>query len=174
MSLFRIIGDTTTTLTAAQIADTLGVKPLGREAADGLSNYFKALAGGVRSASVVVLAGSVKATGLVTFTGAPVANETVTIANVVFTAKASGATGNQFNIGGSITLTAAALAAAVNASSNLAGIVTATSAVGVVTLTAVAPGVIGNGLALSETLTNSTVTAFASGSDGTSYTISLA
>src|SRR6266550_3338005 len=32
-----------------------------------------------------------------TFTGDPVANDTVTVNGVVFTAKASGATGNQYN-----------------------------------------------------------------------------
>lgn len=38
-----------------------------------------------------------KATMVITFTGIPAADEAITIAGVTFTAKASGATGNQFN-----------------------------------------------------------------------------
>ncbi len=128
-------------------------------------NYLQGLPS-VYGAILVASTNAVQAAGLVTFTGAPTAAETVTIANVVFTARASGATGNEFNIGGSITLTAAALAAAINASTNLAGIVTATSNVGVVTITSVLSGKGGNGLALSESMSNTTVTAFANGAEG--------
>ncbi len=52
------------------------------------------------------------------------------------------------------------------------GKVTALAVGAVVTITAVVPGLVGNGLALSAgTLSNVTAAAFASGSDGTSYTL---
>lgn len=138
-----------------------------------ISSYFAAIAGGPFAGSCVVTTGAVQATGLITVTSTgPTNGETITIANTVFTAETSGATGNQFNINASATVVAANIAAAVNASADMAGIVTATSALGVVTLTAVAPGNIGNGLALAESATNTTVTAFASGDDGTVVTVS--
>jgi hypothetical protein len=62
------------------------------------------------------LTGARVATGAINFTGQPVANDTFTINGVVFTAKASGAAGNQFNIGASLTLSIDALAAVLNAS----------------------------------------------------------
>lgn len=125
-----------------------------------------------RGINVVITTSSVYATGTVTFTGAPSAAETMLIANVTFTARASGATGNEFNIGGSVSVTAANLAAAINASSNLAGIVTATSALGVVTITSIVPGPIGNGIQLSESLSNTTFSAFASGAESNRTTVS--
>lgn len=120
-----------------------------------------------------VSTGAIQAAGSITFTGAPVAAETLSIANVTFTARASGATGNEFNIGGTVTITATNLAAAVNASSDLSGLVSATSLAGVVTLTAVQPGKTGNGLQLSESMTNTTSSAFASGSDGTQVAVNF-
>jgi hypothetical protein len=62
------------------------------------------------------LTGSRQATGAINFTGQPTANDTFTINGVVFTAKASGAAGNQFNIGGSLSASIDALAAVLNAS----------------------------------------------------------
>lgn len=56
-----------------------------------------ALAAGKHQATV--LGGERKATGSVAFAGQPTANDTITINGVVFTAKASGAAGNEFNIG---------------------------------------------------------------------------
>lgn len=144
-----------------------------RKGAIGLSNYIKGASGGIYRANIQANVGAVKATGLVTFTGAPTADDTVDIAGVTFTAKASGAAGNEFNIGGSVTITAANLAAAINASTDLASLVTATSAVGVVTLTAYVAGKIGNGLELVDALANATVTAFAGGLDGTENTLEL-
>lgn len=130
-------------------------------------NYLQGLPS-TYGAIVVASTNAVQAAGLVTFTGAPTAADTVTIANVVFTARASGATGNEFNIGGTVTITATNLAAAINASANLTNKVTATSLAGVVTVTATLAGLMGNGLGLSESMDNTTVTAFASGAEGTS------
>jgi hypothetical protein len=53
--------------------------------------------------------------------GQPLNNETVAICGVTFTAKTSGATGNQFNIGGSKSATMDNLAAAINASTTTVG-----------------------------------------------------
>lgn len=102
-----------------------------------------------------------------TFTGAPSAAETITVNGVAFTARASGATGNEFNIGSTVTTTAANLAAAINASTT-AGIintVSASSALGVVTFTSVVPGPVGKNIPISEALSNFTLadTTFSTG-----------
>lgn len=139
-----------------------------------LAEYFKGLAGGADQSDIVVNVGAVHATGLITMTDVPTADDTVSIANVTFTAKASGATGNEFNIGTGEEDTADNLAAAINASSDLADIVTAVSdGAGVVTLTVHIPGKMGNGVELSESMDNTTVTAFANGAEGTETIIEL-
>jgi phage tail sheath gpL-like len=61
---------------------------------------------------------------------------------------ASGATGNQYNVGGSDAVTADNLAAALNANTTLDGMIVATSGSGVVTLTALLPGELGNAVTL--------------------------
>lgn len=133
-------------------------------------NYLERIVASVTPASLGISSASqanvslVKAAGLVTFTDAPAPDETLSICNVTFTAKASGATGNQFNIGGDVTATALALKNAINSSANLSGKVTADSALGVVTITCVVPGVQGNSFELSENMANTAVTAFAGGS----------
>lgn len=81
-------------------------------------------------------------------------NETCVVAGVTFTAKTSGATGNQFNISATPTTQAANMVAAFNASASLTGIVTAANVAGVVTITAAAKGKVGNGIAISSALTN--------------------
>lgn len=172
MSLLRVLIDTDGTTNATLVDQLRMVATDPKASIIRLAQYLEGITQGVPNASLKVATNPVQATGVVTFTGDPSADETVTIANVVFTAKASGATGNQFNIGANVTAHAANLAAAINASANLAGKVTATSLLGVVTLTAVVPGVSGNGLALSESMSNTTVTAFASGSDGVETTLS--
>ncbi len=80
-----------------------------------------------------------------------IATDAFSINGVTFTCVASGATGNQFNIGGTDVLTAASAAAAINASVTalVAGYVTATSAAGltttgVVTVTSSFYGLAGN------------------------------
>lgn len=88
-----------------------------------------------------------------TFTLATViATDEVVINGVTFACVASGATGNQFNVGGSDTITAANLAAAINASVTalVAGVVTATSAAAVVTVSAVETGLTGNAITISS------------------------
>ena len=74
----------------------------------------KMLAAGVVNARTVY--GSRKASGSISFAGQPSAGHTVTVNGVVFTARASDATGNEFNIGGDLAATMTNLATALNAS----------------------------------------------------------
>lgn len=99
---------------------------------------------GINQAKIYIGVDSVVATGTVTLSS-HVATNTVTVNGVVFTAVASGATGNQYNVG-TDTVTAANLAAAINASvtAKIQGYVTATSSGAVVTISAIRPGVLGN------------------------------
>ena len=126
-----------------------------------LENFCMGLMGGSRNAKLDIQVNggdAVAATGTITITHANVSNnDTVTIGGVTFTAKTSGATGDQFNIGADATADAAALVVAINASSNTANKFTATSALGVVTITSAIKGVIGNCIGLST----SDATAFA-------------
>jgi phage tail sheath gpL-like len=110
-----------------------------------LVDGMKAITSGMRQAKVVLGVNAAKASGTVTLSS-HVATDTVTINGVAFTCVASGATGNQYNVGASDTDTATALAAAINASATalIDGYVTASSALGVVTITADDPGKQGN------------------------------
>lgn len=92
---------------------------------------------------------AVLATGTITVAGADGGTYTATINGVAITA--TGTNGNN-------TTTAASIAAAINASSNalVRNIVTATSAAGVVTISAVIPGVVGNCITLAASGTNAT------------------
>ena len=137
-------------------------------------NYFNGINGGIYRATMQFAVGAVQATATMTSTGSATNGETFSLANVTFTAETSGATGNQFNISSNVTTQAANIAAAINGSSNLAGICTATSALGVVTITAVYAGPAGNGLQFSESMTNVTSTAFANGALGDTLTVTKA
>lgn len=64
-----------------------------------------------------------------------VATDTITIGGVVFTAIASGATGNQFNIGADTTITATNLTSVLNANATISALYTATSSTNIITLT---------------------------------------
>lgn len=110
-----------------------------------LIKYFRGLMGGAKSARVYIGETAVQASGTVTL-ATHLATHTVTVNGVVFTCMASGATGNQYNVGASDTLTAVELAAAINASATalVSGYVTATSAAAVVTVSSVIPGVSAN------------------------------
>lgn len=115
------------------------------------------------------------ASGTLTFTGAPANNETFAINGVTITAKTSGAVAanGEFNIGADATANATAVAALINGTPDAADVntsyptygnaplagtgVTATSAAGVVTFHAIAPGTAGNSITLTESLSNATV-----------------
>lgn len=145
-----------------------------------LRNYFGALSGGVRKAQVRVDVAAVKATGTVTFSGIGAANDTVLVNGTTFTAVASGATGNQWNVGASATLSAAALAAAINASATalVTDNVVAEAASGVITFTAKNPGTIGNCITIAEGVDGSSHMAVSAarltgGTNGTQKTYAL-
>jgi phage tail sheath gpL-like len=99
-------------------------------------------------ATVIDNGDAVTASGTLTLTGAGAASDTILINGVTLTAVASGAVNNQWNVGGTATLSAAAIASAINASSTalVSGQVIATSALGVVTIKALASGVTGNAI----------------------------
>lgn len=105
-----------------------------------------------------------------TFTGDPSAGETVTVNGVVFTARASGAVANEYNItAGSVTANAAALAASINASitAGIINTVGATSALGVVTFYSIVPGSVGLNIPITEATSNFTVAAATFSTGGT-------
>jgi phage tail sheath gpL-like len=120
--------------------------------------YLRTCMGGSKSAKFVVGVNAASASGTFTLVSV-IATDAVKINGVTFTCVASGATGDQFNVGADDTATAVALAAAINASVTalVSGYVTATSALGVVTVTAAQPGLLGNAVTI-ESL-DATITA---------------
>ena len=94
------------------------------------------------------------ASGTITFTSNPTAMDTITVNGVAITFVASGATGNQVNIGVNANATAAALQAFLAASGNaLLTVATYTVATNVVTITYNAPGPTGNTFTLTKSST---------------------
>lgn len=178
MAITKVTYDTGTQ-TTSQFQSQCDLSMGGLDAMNSFIDFNGSLVGGsaTRGASVVFQVGMAKATGTLTLTSV-VATNTFAINGVTFTAVASGATGNQFNVGVSDTLTAASAAAAINASasalvSGKAG-VTATSALGVVTLTAITSGVTGNAITLAGgTNIAASGARLTGGSDGTTTTIDL-
>lgn len=121
------------------------------------------------------------ATMVITFTGIPAADGAVTVAGITFTAKASGATGNQFNAVTDATTCATNLKNAINASTTnaikptgsiaatapLRNIVNATSSAGVLTIYTRQCGSEWNSTTETSTLTNATISAqWSGGADG--------
>ncbi len=129
----------------------------------GLDNLASATA-----AAVVLVA----AAGTLTFNSQPAADDTVTINGVAITFKASGATGNQVNIGGNAAGTAQALKTFINAHPGTL-LVSAAGASNVLTLTAVTPGTGGNSLTLAKSATNPALSGatLAGGSNGSSQAL---
>lgn len=175
MALTRLVIDNPA-LTATSVQRIMRTTPNARTLSiRSISDFMRGIACGARRGSIALNTGAVQATATLTVTGAPTATETFTICGTVFTARASGAVGNEFNIGGTVTITATNIAAAVNASATakVTGAVLANSLVGVVTFTARTPGAVGNGLSLSEALTNVTAADFSGGSEGTASTFDM-
>lgn len=119
-----------------------------------LQNLIAKMSGGASNgtiATTIDAGDGVAATGTVTFSSLA-NNDTVTVGTQTFTAKTSGASGaNQFNLGANDTDAGANFATAVNAHTSLTGVVTASAAAGVTTLTTAIVGLIGNqiGIAIS-------------------------
>jgi hypothetical protein len=173
MSLLKIVVETPES--AQTVKDNIRISTGAvAEGIQRLGNFLQGLI--VKNGSIKVNTGGVKASCAFTFTGAPVAAETCTVNGVTFTARASGAVANEFNIGGTVTITAANLAAAINTSvsAGIVGIVTATSSLGVCTVSAVIPGVAGNYLiAPTEALTNATVAGWTGGTEDATVTLAV-
>lgn len=136
-------------------------------------NIIKGLRSGTLLGSIDIYKSStdpVAATATITITHANVTNgDTTTIANTVITAATSGNGTTSWTIGADATADAVALAACINANTTLNKFLVATAAAGVVTLTCVLKGVVGNGLQLSTSdATAFALVAFASGAGGTS------
>lgn len=90
------------------------------------------------------------ASATATFSAVEVANDTITINGTVITWKASGATGNQINIGTDAPTSAAALNTFINAHSGALGVNSSVSG-SVVTISANAGGTAGNSIAVART-----------------------
>lgn len=115
-------------------------------AIDNLGAFFQKQSMG-RGINVVMWDTAVAASGTGTFTGTATADQTMKIAGVTFTAKASpNENSQQYLVSADVSLGAASLVRAINNSSLLDGVVTATSSLGVVTITSDIPGLIGNGI----------------------------
>lgn len=111
---------------------------------------------GRNAAGRIVALADGHSTGLINVNGVPTADDTVTIGSTVITWKASGAAGNQVNVGADAATSATALKNFINANSSALG-VEATSAAGVVTVKALERGLNGDAIALAESGTNTTV-----------------
>lgn len=178
MASTRIVIETP--LTATQDAANLRLNGTGSwRNVFALLSWLRGFAKGTRRGNMLLKQGAVKATGSVAITGRPTADETMVVAGVTLTAKDSGANGTtQFNTSNTDTLvTAQNLAACINANTTLNKFLSASAAgahpSSTVTITCIVPGLIGNGLILTESMTNVAVTAFASGTDGTAYNLTL-
>lgn len=144
----------------------------GRSAAQRLSNLLTGFACGAIKGSVQMESGTSLAKASGTFTlDTVIATDAVSINGVTFTCVASGATGNQFNVGASDTLTAVAMAAAINASASalVNQHVSASAAGTIVTITAKEFGDEGNAITIASA--DATIVAsgarLTGGSDGT-------
>jgi phage tail sheath gpL-like len=120
--------------------------------ANAVANHMMALASGSHAGSLQITVqngDSAIAKATLTLSGV-VASDTCSVNGVSFAAVASGATGNQFNVGVSDTATAVNLAAAINASASapVKGAVVASSSSTVVTVSAASAGLAGNGYAI--------------------------
>jgi phage tail sheath gpL-like len=135
-----------------------------------LNDYIKRCTSGINNATVQTKINAVKATGTITLSS-HVATNTVTVNGIAFACVASGATGAQYNVGADDTETAVNLAAALNANTTLDGMIVATSALGVVTVTALVPGELGNAITLAISANGSVSAArMAGGTNGTTET----
>lgn len=172
MSLQTIVINTG--LSADGFKSVCDLSPGARPALQNLANYIQSIPD-QQAAVLTINVGAVQATATITSTGIAVANETMTVLNETLTAKASGAVAadGEFNISATVATQAANIAAAINAVADLQGKVTASSLSGVVTVKAVVPGIVGNGLQISDSLTNVTHAHFSGGSDGTAFLLSF-
>lgn len=125
----------------------------GIQHASWLQNHLNSIKSGQKNAQILTTiddGNPIAATGTITFSGVSTANDTIVVNGVTLTAVASGATNNQWNVGSSASDQASKVAAAINASTTLAGYVTAAAVGAVVTVSAVAEGILGNSVTLAK------------------------
>lgn len=144
-----------------------------REQLVAMRNFFHALAGLDRSAKVLVQVNSgdaVAASGTITLASL-VAADTITVGPEVFTSSASPSGNNQFLSTGGDTAVAAAAAAKIAAHPNLLRYLTATAASGVITVTSLVAGRIGNNISIAISAHGSVSGSgkLTSGADAASY-----
>ena len=161
-------------------ASTARLKELDKSDAKGsaqeLINMLTRGISGAEPMSISASYGGVQASGTLTF-DTVIATDVITVNGVTLACVASGADATEFNLGSDDEESAANAAAAVNASANagLAGIVTASSAGDVVTITAVKAGLGGNAITIASA--DSTITAgaakLAGGLEGDTEVINL-
>jgi phage tail sheath gpL-like len=126
----------------------------GNELVRAIITHLQGVLSGAKRASTIKVwpdgADPVQASGTVTCASVAAA-DTVTINGVVLTASSTPSGEAQFEIDGTDAQDAAALAAIINAHSTLQYVVSASAAAsGVVTITALQPGVIGNAITLAS------------------------
>lgn len=135
---------------------------MGTHAAIAFQQGASAIAGvrvtdGTDVAATIVASVGVQATGTITFTGQPTAAQVIVLNGTSISFVASGATGNQVNIAGTIAATLAALMVFLQGSLDVQLVKFTYSLTGLVlTLTAVTPGVGGNSLTTTTTVTGAT------------------
>ncbi len=133
-----------------------------KEMARNLSSLFKAMSGGAHRATVDVQTGSaapVAASGTLTLVSV-IATDVITIGPVTFTFTSSPSVETDIEVDGATdTDDAAAAVAAINLHSTVGQVVLATNVAGVITLTALQEGVVGNFVSYGSV--DSTITAAA-------------
>lgn len=173
MSLQRLIINSD--LSAVGFQSVCDLSPGQIPATENFLNYIAGLMGGNYMALLSFAVGAVQASSTFTVAaGGSTNGQAGTLLNTTLSAVTSGADPalGQFNISATAATQAASMVIAIN--TVLGTKVLATSALGVVTITALVPGVIGNGLQISAgNLSNVTAGSWANGSDGTAYSIDL-
>lgn len=180
MAFLRIVCDLTS-LSAQDIVDYMQITANNqRGSVRRASEMVSSVGQGHRLGEVEIVEGPVKATGTITFTDQPVNGENIEFLDGLIKAVTSSADDDEFTIvsGGTAAAdaagNAAAVAALINAHPAWSLVCTATSALGVVTITASVPGLVGNGLRLQEDasgVTNCTVVGFADGTNGSARNV---
>jgi phage tail sheath gpL-like len=164
--------------TAAMVLDQLHpeANASSLDSVDRISRYFDGIANGAfYFTSIQEDIGAVYATDTITISSTgPTNGQVMTVAGLDITAVSGTPSGDQVKTNASATVVATEVAALLNSSATWAGIVTATSALGVVTVKAALPGTMGNFVPVDAGNWSNTVVAtplLAGGTQGTVVTL---